>query len=77
MANPNFRPIYVPLALYDRIEHIRRQIIEVRLRRNDTPHVPLRRVIELALKYAELEAKLESNIERLATSRRTAEPTVA
>ena len=29
MANPNFKPVYVPLDLYDRIEHIRRQIIGV------------------------------------------------
>ena len=31
MANPNFRPIYVPLALYDQIERMRWQIALWRL----------------------------------------------
>ena len=47
LANPNFRPIYVPLDLYDQIECMRWQIALWRLqhrgpgqarRRRGTPH---------------------------------------
>ena len=49
MANPNFRPIYVPLALYDQIERMRWQIALWRLQHKRNPRVPLHRVIEVAI----------------------------
>ena len=65
MANPNFKPVYVPLDLYDRIERIRRQIIEVRLRLNDNPRVPLHRVVEIAIRDAKLKQRFDKEIQNI------------
>ncbi len=52
MANPNFKPIYVPLALYKQIDDLRWQITLWRLERESNPRVPMHRVIEVAIRDA-------------------------
>ena len=59
MANPNFKPIYVPLALYDQIEKLRWQITLWRLQRKGNPRVPMHRVIEIAVRDAKLKERLD------------------
>ena len=61
MANANFKAIYVPLDLFDQIEELRWKITTWRLQRNDNPHVPLHRVIEVALRYAKLKERLDKD----------------
>ena len=52
-------PIYVPVALFDQIEHLRRQITLWRLQREGNPRVPLHRVIEVAIRDAKLQERLD------------------
>ena len=66
MANPNFRPIYVPVALYDQIENMRWQITLWRLQRKDNPRVPMHRVIEVAMRDAKLQERLDKDTGHLA-----------
>jgi len=59
MANPNFKPIYVPLDLYDQIEKLRWQITPWRLQRKGNPRVPMHRVVEIAVRDAKLKERLD------------------
>ena len=65
MANPNFRPIYVPLALYDQIERMRWQIALWRLQHKRNPRVPLHRVIEVAIEKTKLQEELDTKAPKL------------
>jgi len=59
MANPNFKPIYVPLDLYDQIEDLRWQITQWRLQRKRNPRVALHDVVTYAIKHAKLQERLD------------------
>ena len=65
MPNPNFKPIYVPLPLYDQIERMRWQITLWRLQRKDYPRVPLHRVIEVAIRDANLQERFDKEIQNI------------
>ncbi len=59
MANPNFKPIYVPLALYDQIEDLRWKITEWRLQRKRNPRVALHEVVRFAIRDAKIQERLD------------------
>ncbi len=59
MPNPNFKPLWLPVHLYERMARIRRRLIQAQVQSDKEPTVAMHSVVRIALNKSKIEEILE------------------